>query len=394
MNNMISIIVPFYNSAKMLPRCIESVLNQTYKNFELILISDRGTDGSLEIAKEYEKKDGRIKVYDKKHGGVSYTRNYGLKRACGEYIQFMDSDDYIEPTMLEKMMSKALEYDAELVVCNYDHPIMKNYLGNVVLDLSKKEDLIKYVQATFAVVVPWNKLWKRECVKRFFDESVICAEDDLFDLVNLENVKTVVSIDEVLYHYYIPTAEEGGGTIGSMAQNKFWENKSSFWYLRKMLYKRSLKDMKEYMAKRDAKEVAYARVFDFMIWELLLYKGMSASNVKEGLRLELQQVFSDKGFKKSFNIRKNYGIKYNYKPKKDDYQLVNEFVDRAYEILDDPKTSELKHFYLLLNLFVKMFITVTGEASDTDIVSQSVKELENNSTEEAKYVNKMFSCEK
>ena len=390
MENKISIIVPFYNCAATLSRCIESVLAQTYKNFELILVSDRGNDGSYDIAKEYEKKDGRIKVYDKKHGGVSYTRNYGLKRAGGNYIQFLDSDDYIEPNMLEIMMGKALEYDAELVVCNYDHPIMKNYLGNCVLDLSKKEDLIKYAQATFAVVVPWNKLWKRSCITRYFDETVKLAEDDLFDLVNLENVKTVVSIDEVLYHYYIPTVEEGGGTIGTMAKTKFWENKSSFYYLRKMLYKRSLKDMKEYMVKKDAKEVAYARVFDFMIWEFLLYKGMGADDVRDGLRKEIQNVFNDKGFKKSLKIRKEYGVKFKYNPKKDDYQLVNEFVDKCYEILEDPNTSDMKQFYLMLNLFVKMFIVVKGEISNGDIISNTALDLQNNATEEAKYINKIY----
>ena len=117
--DLISIIIPFYKSEKTLVRCIESIENQTYKNIEIILVNDRGGDNSLKIAQELAKKDSRITVYDKKHTGVSGSRNYGLARAKGKYIQFVDSDDFLEPTMCEKMLNLLIDNNAELAVCNF-----------------------------------------------------------------------------------------------------------------------------------------------------------------------------------------------------------------------------------------------------------------------------------
>ena len=93
----ISIIMPIYNCEKYLKRSIESVLNQTYKNLELILINDGSTDNSLKVCREYERKDDRVQVIDKKNGGVSSSRNAGFKIATGEYVTFVDADDWIEP---------------------------------------------------------------------------------------------------------------------------------------------------------------------------------------------------------------------------------------------------------------------------------------------------------
>jgi glycosyltransferase involved in cell wall biosynthesis len=115
---LISIVVPVYNSEKYLEKCLVSLINQTYKNIEIIVINDGSTDGSLDIAKQLAKRDSRVKVYSKKNGGLSSARNHGIEKASGEYIGFVDSDDYIDCNMysylydaLEKNIHKFLFVD-------------------------------------------------------------------------------------------------------------------------------------------------------------------------------------------------------------------------------------------------------------------------------------------
>ena len=112
----ISIIVPIYNAEKVLKRCVDSILNQSYKNFELILINDGSKDKSIDIINEYKEKDERIKVIDNKNKGVSETRNIGIKTSKGEYIQFIDADDFIDPYMIEETLKEIEKNKADSVI--------------------------------------------------------------------------------------------------------------------------------------------------------------------------------------------------------------------------------------------------------------------------------------
>lgn len=118
MNKKISIIVPIYNTEKYLEKCIKSILNQNYENIEIILINDGSTDNSLNICKKYKEQDNRIVVINKKHTGVSESRNRGLEIAKGDYIAFVDSDDYIDRRMFEKLIEGAEKYNAEISMCD------------------------------------------------------------------------------------------------------------------------------------------------------------------------------------------------------------------------------------------------------------------------------------
>ncbi|MGZ5551627.1 MAG: glycosyltransferase family 2 protein, partial [Nitrososphaeraceae archaeon] len=117
MKDKISIIIPVYNGVKYLPKCIDSVLNQTYKNLEIILVDDGSTDESGKICDTYSLKDNRIKVVHKQNGGLSDARNTGLKIATSEYIGFVDSDDFIESDMYEILLKTLYAYDADIVQC-------------------------------------------------------------------------------------------------------------------------------------------------------------------------------------------------------------------------------------------------------------------------------------
>jgi len=396
MSKTISIIVPFYNSAKTLEKCVQSITNQTYKDLEIILVNDRGSDNSLEIANSLAKKDDRIVVYDKKHTGVSGSRNYGLSKAHGQYIQFVDSDDTIDPQMCEKLVNLIESNNAELAVCNFEHPVFKNYLKDGLYDTTKKEDLLQYIQTTFAVVVPWNKLWKREAITYDFDVTVKLAEDDLFNIINLENVHYIASTSEKLYDYYIaPIEEVPNSALNSIAnQNEFWKTKSSFWYLRALLYKRTYKHVRDFLNKKDSKDISYAHVFDFMIWEFLLFEkqGTPINAVKE----EMKQVFGEKRFIKSLNCRKRYGIKYTYRPKKDDGKLVEKYVDLCYHFFNDKAGEQYERFYIMLYLFTRMFIrrqkTKNG-ISNEDIISRAYRDIIFDANSEVKYVNNLISSQ-
>lgn len=119
-NPLISIIVPVYNSAKYLPKCLDSILNQTYQNLEIICVNDGSTDNSTNILKTYTKKDPRIKILTQKNSGLSAARNSGIKAATGEYIAFVDSDDQIKPTMLKDMISALQDSHANIAVCSFE----------------------------------------------------------------------------------------------------------------------------------------------------------------------------------------------------------------------------------------------------------------------------------
>ena len=119
-NIAISVIVPVYNVEKWLDRCINSILLQSFKNFELLLVNDGSTDNSIEICNNYLKSDERISVFNKKNGGLSDARNYGLSYAKGKYIVFVDSDDYIQENYLFELYHGIHDNDAEVAVCGYN----------------------------------------------------------------------------------------------------------------------------------------------------------------------------------------------------------------------------------------------------------------------------------
>ena len=134
-NNLISIIVPIYNVEKYLKKCIDSIINQTYKNLEIILVDDGSPDNCGKICDEYAKKDNRIKVIHKENGGVSSARNVGVENATGEYIGFVDSDDYIEKDMYEVLINNLKKENADIsIISNYE------VYKNKIIENKKKEN--------------------------------------------------------------------------------------------------------------------------------------------------------------------------------------------------------------------------------------------------------------
>lgn len=206
--NLISVIVPVYNIEKYLPRCIESILDQTYKNWEAIFINDGSTDNSLKVLKEYKKRDERIKIIDKKNAGSGAARNDGIENSKGEYIAFLDSDDWYEKNFLEKLYNNLIENNSDVSMCNpkmtYDN-IEKNskintyFFKNVELDKTPEKIL-----GILAMPVVWNKLYKKDIIvknKIRFPNYSFCEDVEFLYKIFLY-VNKVSKIEDDLYNYY------------------------------------------------------------------------------------------------------------------------------------------------------------------------------------------------
>ena len=200
----ISIIVPVYNVEKYLPRCIDSILSQTFKDFELLLIDDGSPDNSGKICDEYAQKDSRVRVFHKPNGGVSSARNLGLDNAQGEWITFIDSDDYIGDDFLE-IPDNTLE---DLLIQNYKLIIdgelfLKSFEKKVILDSGMK-DLVNENIAKRIYRVPWAKFFKKSIIDNNnirFADGVKIGEDTLFVLDYLCFTRSVRYMSSSSYMY-------------------------------------------------------------------------------------------------------------------------------------------------------------------------------------------------
>ena len=177
---MISVIVPVYNSKETLERCVKSLLSQTLKDLEVILVDDGSSDGSGALCNGFSREDIRIRVIHKGNGGVSSARNAGIEAAKGEYLMFLDSDDYAEPDMAEKMLEGI--GDDDIAICGFHH----HYQGRDIVRIpdvpgqSGEENFLTLYGHGF-LNMPWNKLYRRELAGKF-DESLSLGEDLLFNL--------------------------------------------------------------------------------------------------------------------------------------------------------------------------------------------------------------------
>lgn len=218
----VSIIVPVYNVEEYLERCLNSLVNQTLKDIEIIIVNDGSTDGSKEIIQKYTSEYKNIVYLEKENGGLSSARNYGIPYAKGEYIGFVDSDDYVELTMYEKMYNKAIEEKSDMVECDFiwEYPNKKREdIGKVYS--SKKEAIIE------ARVVAWNKIIKKDIIEKTkitFPEGLRYEDIEFFYKI-VPYLDKISFVKETLVHYVqressiANTQNERTGEIF-----KIWEN--------------------------------------------------------------------------------------------------------------------------------------------------------------------------
>lgn len=207
MRELISVIIPVYNVEKYIDRCVESVINQTYKNLEIILVDDGSSDMSLHLCNKWEKEDKRVKVLSKENGGASTARNAGIDSARGNYIMFVDSDDYVSEIICESLYIKLKQQQADIAICRMEkiekdriYPTrLWDYSENMVV-MNRRTALQEFFMDKIDCG-PCHKLFSAEVIKQIrFPEGVI-NEDFVFVYRVLLNANRIVFFSDILYHY-------------------------------------------------------------------------------------------------------------------------------------------------------------------------------------------------
>lgn len=207
MSDLVSIVVPVYNVASYLDKCVKSIVQQSYKKLEVILVDDGSTDHSSEICDCWAMKDERIHVIHKSNGGLSDARNVGFAITSGKYISFVDSDDWLDLSFIEKMLFTLKKEDADIVECgvvylNEHNQVLRNR------NISAKKFTIDRINALRLLIkedgvyqTVWNKLYKRDVVENIFFENGRCNEDDFWTYQVFNRAKKIVVISDNLYFY-------------------------------------------------------------------------------------------------------------------------------------------------------------------------------------------------
>lgn len=307
----VSVIVPVYNAGKYLSGTIQSILNQSYDNFELILVNDGSTDSSLDICCQYT--DSRIKVISIQNSGPSAARNIALQEAIGDYIQFVDADDFIEPQMMETMVD--LMRHSELAMCGHTARFKnrsiekrtKSYEGSIEYLWRNYADLYE----NFHIQHLWNKMYRRDIIINNnieFDKDVRRGEDTLFNINYFEHVKNISVTEAILYNYNRCNEKSITLTYNS---NLFKEQQKLFFEI-----KRALKNTNHYDSNKVKLESLY--IHRIMLSIKNLYYKECPLNRKEKIA-EIEMMISDSEVKE---------ILKHYKPKSWKHSIYKNLMQR------------------------------------------------------------------
>ena len=236
---LVSIIVPVYGVEQYIDRCVNSLVNQTYRNIEIILVDDGSLDGSPQLCDEWAVRDERVTVIHQQNTGVSAARNHGLDEAHGEYLYFVDADDYAEPNLIEVLAGRAQKDDAQIVFCGYETNALQLDGSLSKTDETKPYDVIFPDNASFAArfaelaaeryaYPSWNKLFRADFVRAIgarFPVGVVADEDSYFDFPLYAAVERVSVAPNHLYHYLVRAGSAAGQYQPALfaSHKKVWE---------------------------------------------------------------------------------------------------------------------------------------------------------------------------
>lgn len=285
--NIISIIVPIYNVEQYLSKCIDSIVNQTYKHIEILLVNDGSTDNSEEICLAYANKDSRIRYFKKENGGLSDARNYGISRAKGDYLAFIDSDDFIHSEFIQRLHEAIERENALVAVAGYDrvdasgHFLTAEPLPTNQAVLSGRNVCKKLLEADgHRFVVAWNKLYKKELFEDFRFEKGKIHEDEYFTYRLLYELEKVAIVQECLYYY---VDRENSITTSGMTDHRFhclleFQNERMNFY--------ESKGEKEILLE------CYRSFLAFAVWFLGKYRKWMTKKQKHLLQKQYRKSFS------------------------------------------------------------------------------------------------------
>ena len=284
MNPEVTVIVPVYNSEKYIKKCIESILNQTFKKFELLIINDGSKDNSQKIIEEYQKKDPeRIVIVNQENKGVSRTRNEAIKMANGKYLMFIDNDDYIDKDYIETFVNAIKENDLDVVLGGYRRP---NEEGKVIKELHLKDE----EWSKFMIFAPWAKIYKKEYLINnditFLPVNI--GEDVYFNIQAMFLSEKIKIIDYVGYNWFFNTK-----SVSNTVQKNI-KNLQVYDLLNKCYY--VIKEKKILEKNYEIMEMYFIR---YIVWVLLFsIKKLDYKTINE----EYKKYFL--GLKKNFQTTK------------------------------------------------------------------------------------------
>ena len=203
----LSIIVPIYNAGLFLDRCIDSIVRQTYQNLEIILVNDGSEDNSLDICKKYQNLDCRIEIIDKRNEGVSAARKDGLKISTGDFITFVDADDYIDDNMYKSLMMAIIEGEYDIIESGYilvneKEEIINKRLLREEQNIGVNQCLEAYLSNKNSDTFLWNKLYRKELFDGFDFPEFRYSEDYLWNVMLYSKCKKSVTVNKAYYYYY------------------------------------------------------------------------------------------------------------------------------------------------------------------------------------------------
>lgn len=366
MNNapLISVIIPIYNSEQYLRKCIDSVLNQTFADFELLLIDDGSIDNSRKICNDYEAKDSRVKVITKTNGGVSLARNIGIKNAQGEWMTFIDSDDCIVNKMLESLIPRS-NYD--LVVGGIKTSDNRMYQLNAIELVDKIEisNDVNFLLKSVLFKSPCGKLYHRDIIQKYsihFDSTVKYGEDMLFNLTYLKYCNSIKIISECFYLYYcqkmnIDVCDKYNLTIQEIQNiinliykqisqlEKILQCKISIDYLSEFMSKYSINDI----LNNDNEYFGLYKIYGFDNSKQSFYNNVSISPIFRGIA-EIKECYENGHIQEGKALMKKL---YSYISKRN---LVCRFPYKDFQLwhyLIKNKMLGITHCLLLIYSFLK-----------------------------------------
>lgn len=326
-NPKVSVIIPVYNTELYLPKCLDSVINQTLNEIEIIAINDGSTDNSLKILNEYKNKDFRITILEQTNGGAGKARNFGIQNAKGDYLYFLDSDDYLEPNFLHDMYNKIVEENSDICICKYNEVRKDNNAINQK-DTSLLVNLLptkhfNYKNITnnlfqFCSISVWTKLYKRDFVlenKVYFQEQKT-VNDVYFNYATLILAKSITYLDQAMVNYRIDVknslTSQRGKTLNDII--------SAYTQIRTLLEKNNLlNDLQESMYRKMISSIKYEMSYK-KANKRTLYKQMAGFIPKKYVKKYykektlLQQIFSIKNEDKH-KVLTILGIRIKFTPK-------------------------------------------------------------------------------
>ena len=349
----VSIIIPCYNGSKTLHRCLDSVVSQTYKNLEVLVINDGSKDNSAEIIFEYAKKYPFIQLISKENGGQSTARNLGLELCTGDYVMFLDCDDnYTKKYAIEKMVRTLEQKNVDVVVCNFTHPVFESFARGGMYDMTDPKQRDEYFEDFFVFGMPWNKVYRREILTEQYVKGLGFTEDELFNEAIFPNIKKAYVIKEVLHNYYCaPKTEKEKSAVNAVATNKDLDSTRNGFFF-KLLDLYPIRDqviLKKYDIET-ADKMKATRLILFAIYDVIFmkYLGLPVAYQKHSM----SYVATSPEFKQMLILKSGAYGNLDTTREEDLLESMNNFVEKANEMKIAPFQNR---YNTLFNLFKQTF---------------------------------------